>query len=178
MDAYLESVLIGGQEEQVVEIVNYQPSWVERFEHQRDRIRRTLGSAVREIEHVGSTSVPELAAKPIVDIMVTVDDPDDETKFAPQMEVLGYLLRVREPGHRMFRTVERDVHVHFWVAGSADAERHLVFRDWLRSHPEDRAEYERAKRDLAGRWQDMNYYAEAKTGIIQMIIERAQSPTV
>ena len=119
MDAYFASVLIGGMEEQVLVIVDYQPAWVDRFEIERDRICGALGSEVRDIEHVGSTSVPGLAAKPIVDIMVTVDDVDDEARYSPQMEILGYHLRVREPAHRMFRTPECDVHVHFgWLAAA------------------------------------------------------------
>ncbi len=129
------------------------------------------------MEHVGSTAVAGLAAKPIVDIMVTVDDPDDESAYLPRLERVGYVLRVREPGHRMFRTLARDVHVHVWPAGSQDERRHLVFRDWLRSSPVDRKEYERAKRELVGRWRDMNYYARAKEVAIDRIMKRAEDLT-
>jgi hypothetical protein len=87
------------------------------------------------------------------------------------------VLRVREPGHRIFRTPARDVHVHVWPAGGQDERLHLMFRDWLRSNPADRREYEQAKRELAGRWQDMNYYARAKDLVIARIMKRADELT-
>jgi GrpB-like predicted nucleotidyltransferase (UPF0157 family) len=172
-DEYLDTVLIGGREERVIEIVDYRPAWPERFEVERARLAAALRSTARAIEHVGSTAVPGLAAKPIVDIMVALDDPEDEALYLPELEQLGYELRVREPGHRMFRTPERDVHVHIWAAGSDDERRHLVFRDRLRSNAEDRAEYEHTKRDFAGRYRDANYYAKAKSPLIEQIVERA-----
>jgi GrpB-like predicted nucleotidyltransferase (UPF0157 family) len=73
----------------------------------------------------------------------------------------------------MFRTPERDVHVHVWRAGSEDERRHVVFRDRLRTDAADRAEYERTKRALAGEWRDVNYYARAKSGVIEAILARA-----
>ena len=79
-----------------------------------------MGPVARRIEHIGSTAVPELAAKPVVDVMLSVDDPEDESLYLSAMERAGYVLRVREPGHRMFRTPGRDVHVHVWKAGSDD----------------------------------------------------------
>jgi GrpB-like predicted nucleotidyltransferase (UPF0157 family) len=171
----LEGVLIGGREERVIEIVEYRPEWVTRFKQERARIEKALGSAARRIEHIGSTAVEGLAAKPIIDVMVTVDDPDDESSFLPPMEGAGYILRVREPGHRMFRTPERDVHIHVWPAGSDDEERHLVFRDRLRSNARDRREYEQTKRDLAGQFRDMNAYADAKSDVIKRIMRQATS---
>jgi GrpB-like predicted nucleotidyltransferase (UPF0157 family) len=95
----------------------------------------------RRVEHIGSTAVPELAAKPVVDVMVTVDDPDDDLAFVPSLIGAGYRLRVIEPEHRMFRTPTRDVHLHFWRAGSDDERRHLLFRDWLRENADDRERY-------------------------------------
>ena len=100
----LDEMLIGGREERVIEIVDYRPEWAGRFSAEASRIRGAVGSAARRIEHVGSTAVPGLAAKPIVDIMVTVDDADDESRYLRQLERAGFQLRVREPGHRMFRT--------------------------------------------------------------------------
>ena len=175
LDEHLDAVLIGGREPRVLEIVDYTPLWHERFETERRRIGDALGPTALRIDHVGSTAVPGLAAKPIVDIMVTVDDPDDESSYREQFEQIGYVLRVREPGHRMFRTRERHVHVHIWPAGSLDERRHLVFRDWLRSNAADRAEYERAKRSLVGLYPDMNYYANAKTAVIESIMQRAEA---
>ena len=165
-----DGVLIGGHEERTIDIVDYRQEWVERFTQGKARIEAAVGSTVRRIEHVGSTAVPGLAAKPIVDVMVSVDDPEDESSYRPAMEGAGYVLRVREPGHRMFRTPERDVHIHFWKAGSDDERRHITFRDRLRSSADDRAEYEQTKRDLATRFGDMNAYANAKGTVIQRII--------
>ena len=126
------------------------------------------------IHHIGSTAVPGLAAKPIVDILVTVADPDDESAFVPALERAGYALRVREPGHRMLRTPELDVHVHVWREGSADAERDVALRDRLRANAADRAAYEALKRSLAERdWEDMNHYADAKGALIREIRARA-----
>jgi len=102
-----------------------------------------------------------------------VDDPDDEAGFRDELESAGYVLRVREPGHRMFRTPQRDVHVHIWASGGPDERRHLVFRDRLRSSAADREEYERTKRSLAGRYTDMNHYAQAKTAVVDRIMTRA-----
>lgn len=172
LDGVLDAVLIGGREERELVIVDYSPDWPRRFKEERERIVTALGAVARRIEHVGSTAVPGLAAKPIVDVLVTVEDLEAEEAYVPALERAGYVLRVREPGHRMFRTPERDVHIHIWRSGSEDERRHLVFRDRLRRSPEDRLEYERAKRELAGRWRDMNYYAHAKSSVIDRIMER------
>jgi GrpB-like predicted nucleotidyltransferase (UPF0157 family) len=169
-DVCLDAVLIGGREEGEVYIVDYDPSSPEVFEAHHHRLRDILGGKARKIEHIGSTAVPGLAAKPIVDIMVSVDDPEDESRLR-LMEQAGHVLRVREPNHRMFRTPERAVHVHIWQAGTDDEDRHLVFRDHLRSNRADREAYEVLKRSLAGRWRDVNYYAEAKGPFIRQVVE-------
>ncbi len=175
-DGYLDAVLIGGLEERELILVDYTPAWESRFARERVRILEALGEVARRVEHVGSTAVPDLAAKPIVDILVAVDDPDDESGYLAAMEGAGYELRVREAGHRMFRTPERDVHVHVWKAGSDDERRHLVFRDWLRRAPDERALYESVKRRFVGeKFTDMNYYARAKGPIIEDIIGRAEA---
>jgi GrpB-like predicted nucleotidyltransferase (UPF0157 family) len=172
-DAYLDSVLIGGREPRQVEIVDYDSAWPEVFEQHRRRIVAAVGAAAHRVEHMGSTAVPGLAAKPIVDIMVTVDDPDDEAAYLDRLEDAGYVLRVREAGHRMFRTPARDVHVHVWPEGSEDQERHLTFRDHLRSDSDDRDAYAELKRSLAGQWRDLNYYADAKGPFIRQILDAA-----
>ena len=176
-DAYLDAVLIGGREKRAIVIAEYDPSWPKRFELERDRVRRALGSLALRIEHIGSTAVPGLAAKPVIDVLVTVTDPEDDASTVQAMASAGYELRVREPGHRMFRTAARDVHVH--VRGDADpeVEHYLAFRDGLRSSPEDRAAYEQLKRQLATQeWTDMNEYADAKGELIESILERARRP--
>lgn len=173
-EAYLDQVLVGGRERRRIVIVDYDPAWPARFALERDRVRDALGATARRVEHIGSTAVPGLAAKPIVDVLVMVDDPDDETPTVPAMEAAGYELRVREPGHRMFRTPERDVHVHVWGADDPEVERYLRFRDRLRGSVEDRRAYERLKRALAEReWGDMNDYADAKGELIEAILAGA-----
>jgi GrpB-like predicted nucleotidyltransferase (UPF0157 family) len=175
-DDYLDAVLIGGREERELVLVDYVPMWASRFARERVRIVEALGEVARRVEHVGSTAVPGLAAKPIVDILVAVDDPDDEYGYLKAMEGADYELRVREPGHRMFRTPERDVHVHVWKGGSNDERRHLLFRDWLRQAPDDRELYESVKRRFVGeRFTDMNYYARAKGPVIEEIMRRAET---
>ena len=170
-------MLIGGPERRFIELVEHDPAWAGRFERERARIRAALGDRALRIDHVGSTAVPGLAAKPIVDIDVSVADPDDEDAVVPDLLAAGYVLRVRKPGHLMVRTPARDVHVHVCAAGGTWESRHLVFRDWLREHPEDRRRYEDVKRSLAGReWADMNDYADAKTDVIAAIMDRASGP--
>jgi GrpB-like predicted nucleotidyltransferase (UPF0157 family) len=178
MNAYLDKVLVGGREPPGrITIADYDPAWPARFERERVRIEQALGPVAKRIEHIGSTSVPGLAAKPIVDVLVTVADPDDEAAFARGLTGLGYVLRVREPGHRMFRTPERDLHVHVWADDDPEVSRYLALRDRLRSSPEDRAAYERLKRELASReWEDMNHYADAKSELIEAILARAARP--
>lgn len=172
-DAYLEAVLIGGRERVEIRVVDYDPAWPARFAAERGRIAAALGQAARSIEHMGSTAVPGLPAKPIVDVLVTVDDVEDEDRYRPALEQAGYVLRVREPGHRMFRTPERDVHVHLHPLGDPEVGRVLRFRDRLREHEGDRLRYAAVKRDLATReWRDMNDYAEAKTSVIAEILAR------
>jgi GrpB-like predicted nucleotidyltransferase (UPF0157 family) len=110
LDRYLDDVLIGGREPAAIVIEPYNAAWPERFKLERGTIRAALGGdAIHpihaiQIEHIGSTSVPGLAAKPIIDILVTVEDPEDDRALTLALERAGYQLRVREPGHRMFRT--------------------------------------------------------------------------
>ena len=176
LDDHLDRVLVGGREKRKVLIVDYDPTWPERFEREKARISSALGQTARRIEHIGSTAVPGLAAKPVIDIVLVVDSVEDEASYHPPLERAGYVLRVREPGHHMFRTPELDVHVHVWSIGSAEIERHLLFRDWLRINEDDRLAYEAVKRRLAERdWEDMNDYANAKGDLIADIMTRAQA---
>jgi GrpB-like predicted nucleotidyltransferase (UPF0157 family) len=175
LNAYLDQVLIGGRERRPIVLVDFQPEWPVRFERERARILDALGDVARVIEHIGSTAVPGLAAKPIVDILVTVADPDDESAFTPALERAGYVLRVREPGHCMFRTPDRAVQVHVWGQSDPEAGRYLTFRDRLRASEDDRKAYERLKRELAVRdWEDVNHYAQAKGSLIEAILARSR----
>ena len=173
----MSDVLIGGIEKRKIVIVDYDPRWPEKFQVHTAILARVLGSKALAIEHVGSTSVPGLAAKPIVDIDVLVADPSDEETYLPALMQAGYVLRVREPDwhqHRMFRTPQLDVHIHIFSQGCVEVTRQLAFRDRLRANVEDRRLYESVKRKLATEdWQDMNAYARAKTEVVEQIIARA-----
>jgi len=172
-----ETGLIGGVEKRRVEICEYDPRWADKFQAHAGMIAQALGEVALMIEHIGSTSVPGLAAKAIIDVLVVVPDSANEAAYLPQLEAAGYVLRVREPEwheHRMFRTREHDVHVHVYSAGCPEIQRNLIFRDRLRENVGDRRRYEQTKRELATRdWVDMNEYARAKTQVIESIIGAA-----
>ena len=177
----MSDVLIGGIEKRKIVIVEYDPLWPEKFQKHAKIILGALGSKALVIEHVGSTSVPGLAAKPIVDIDVLVEDSSNEASYLPDLLAAGYVLRVREPDwheHRMFRTPELDVHIHIFSPGCVEVARHIIFRNHLRIHAEDRARYEALKRQLAKEdWSDMNAYASAKSDLVEEIIARASRDT-
>ena len=168
--------LVGGPEPVRVELHDANPEWPERYREHRQRILDALETSTVAIEHIGSTSVPGLAAKPIVDIVVAVEDITAEEDYLDPLLTAGYVLRVREPRHRMVRTPERDVHVHLYEQGAPEIDEYLLLRDHLRSDADDRALYERTKRELLGRsWNDMNDYADAKTEVILAIKARARA---
>lgn len=172
----LAAVLIGGREQVPVVIAEHDPRWQERYAVVRDRVLAALGGAALRVEHIGSTSVPGLAAKPIVDVLVTVADVEDEAAFVPALERAGFVLRVREAEHRMVRTPARDVHVHLYEPDHPAVSAYLDLRDWLRVDADDRALYARTKRLLATRtWSDMNAYADAKTDVVLEILGRARA---
>ena len=154
------------------------PAWAEWYAREEDRIRTALGPRASLIEHVGSTSVPGLAAKPVIDIVLVVADSSDEAAYAPDLERAGYLLQFREPAwyeHRFFTDHEPDVQVHVFSVGSQEVARMLAFRDRLRTHSEDRDLYQRTKRELAAkRWVYGQDYADAKSSVVEAIIAKAQ----
>ncbi|MDT4898523.1 MAG: hypothetical protein QOH25_3600 [Acidobacteriota bacterium] len=178
-DEPLETGLIGGVEKREIRIEDYDTDWPKKFETLARVIADALGDSALRIEHIGSTSVPGLAAKPIIDILVVVQDSADESTYLPQLEASGYVLRVREPDwneHRMFRTPEKDVHIHIYSADCPEIQRNLAFRERLRRSNEDCRRYEQTKRELAAKeWSDMNAYAQAKTAVIESIIAASQA---
>jgi GrpB-like predicted nucleotidyltransferase (UPF0157 family) len=150
----------------------YDPAWAQQFEEHRERIAAALGGRAKRIEHIGSTAVPGLAAKPIVDIIVDGVTPDDP-HIRAALEDAGYHVTVDEREHCIYEPPALDVHVHLW-SDPAQIERHIVFRDWLRANPQDRRLYEAVKRRLTERlWKDSNDYAQAKTPVIRTILRRA-----
>jgi GrpB-like predicted nucleotidyltransferase (UPF0157 family) len=167
------------REPEPVRVVSYDPGWPERFEAWRGRLASLLGPVACRIEHVGSTSVPGLAAKPVVDIQVGVADMDDEDAYVPPCEVAGLQLRFRDDEHRYFQPPPgqpRDVHVHVCQQGSNWERQHLLFRDYLRSSGDARETYTAAKREAAGLWVDQGAaYTEAKSDVILGILDRAEA---
>jgi GrpB-like predicted nucleotidyltransferase (UPF0157 family) len=165
--------LFGPPDSGPIELVEYKSEWALRFNAERERLAPLLGSLALSIAHIGSTAVPGLAAKPVIDVGVLVTNLDALDARVPAIEMGGYALRLSEFGHRMFRNAMHNVHVHAWSL-QAEFERHLLFRDRLRASPQDRALYERVKRELATRdWPSRNDYAEAKSETIAAILSRA-----
>jgi GrpB-like predicted nucleotidyltransferase (UPF0157 family) len=166
--------LIGEFEKTDILIADYDPTWPVRYAAHAIAITAAIGGALMVLEHIGSTAVPDLAAKPIVDILVVVADSADEASYVPPLEAAGYELRVREPAfqqHRMLKTPAKDVNVHVFSEGATEIGRLLAFRDRLRTHPSERKRYEERKRHLATQsWPDVNAYAEAKTDVIEAIL--------
>ncbi len=163
-----------------VTLVDYDPAWPLVFAREADRIRGVLGDRVLLLEHVGSTSVPGLLAKPIIDMLLVVADSADEVAYVEPLEAAGYVLRIREPDwheHRLLKGPGTDVNLHVYTAGSGEIERNLLFRDRLRVDREDRDLYARTKRELAARtWKYVQNYADAKSEIIEEILIRAGKP--
>lgn len=160
-------------------IVNYDPRWPELFAREAERTRRVLGSRALRVEHVGSTSVPKLAAKPIIDLLLIVTDSAEEEAYAPALTAAGYMLRIREPNwyeHRVFKGPDTDINLHVFSPGCPEIDRMLVFRDWLRANAADRELYASAKLALARQeWKYVQNYADAKTAVVEEIIARAQT---
>jgi GrpB-like predicted nucleotidyltransferase (UPF0157 family) len=164
-----------------VRLAEYDPRWPLLFAREAQRIRAALGLRAIRVEHVGSTAVPGLVAKPIIDIILVVTNSSDEASYAPALEGAGYVLRIREPGwheHRLFKGPDTVVNLHVFSFGSSEIERTVALRDRLRSDPADRELYARTKRELASRtWRYVQNYADAKSEVIGEILSRAGAPT-
>jgi GrpB-like predicted nucleotidyltransferase (UPF0157 family) len=163
-----------------VSLSPYDPAWPRRYAVEADMIRVALGDGVLCLEHVGSTSVPGLVAKPVIDILLVIADPADEAAYVPALEAAGYVLRIREPDwyqHRLLKRADPAVNLHvFGPGGQQEIDRMLWFRDRLRSDPADRERYARTKIALAARsWRHMQVYADAKTDIIEDVLRAAEA---
>ena len=161
-----------------IELSEYDTAWPSLFRREESRIRAALGERVLRLEHAGSTSVPGLAAKPIIDIILAVADSSEEEAYVPALEAAGYVLRIREPEwfqHRCFKGPDTNVNLHVFSDSCQEIDRMLLFRDRLRTNRADRERYERVKRDLAGQsWKYVQNYADAKTAVVEEIIARAR----
>ena len=178
-DEYLASVTIGAREplNGTIYLAPHDPVWASRFMVLANRVRDGLAEKVLLLEHVGSTSVPGLSAKPVIDIVLAVADSADEPSYVPALEGQGFVLRVREPDwfkHRLFRCPNIDGNLHVFTFGCEEIHRMLVFRDWLRTHEDERRRYENTKRELASRtWKHVQNYADAKSEVVREILGRA-----
>ena len=161
----------------VIFITDYNPDWPALFDREAARIRTALGRLTLGVEHVGSTSVPGLAAKPIIDILLVVEDSADEDAYKSTLEMAGYILNRRERDwyqHRLFKGSDPVVNLHVFSSGCPEIQRMIQFRDWLRCNPADRDLYAATKLALArNKWKSVQAYADAKTPIVVEILARA-----
>jgi GrpB-like predicted nucleotidyltransferase (UPF0157 family) len=163
----------------VVALAPPSDDWPSRFAAIQARLAAALGATAVRIDHVGSTSIPGIHAKPVIDVQVSVPDIDDEGAYVPQIESLGWPMRSREPEllHRYFRDAAdrpRRTHIHVCQSGSKWERDHLLFRDYLRAHPDVAAEYQRVKEEAAAAYGDHRLaYTEAKGPFIESVLTQA-----
>lgn len=177
----LQAVHIGGLKPltEPITIVDYDLQWVRLFAREATRLKGVLADRVLQLEHVGSTSVPGLAAKPKIDMLLVVANVADEPAYVPDLEAVGYVLRIREPEwyeHRVFKGPHTDINLHVFSEGCPEIDRMLLLRNWLRTNAADRHLYEQTKRELARQqWTYMQHYADAKTNVVTTIRARAHA---
>jgi GrpB-like predicted nucleotidyltransferase (UPF0157 family) len=163
-----------------IEVTDPDPAWPRQYDGLASRIREALGRRVLQLEHIGSTAVPGLAAKPIIDIDLAVADPARERDYVPPLEAIGFQLMIREPwwhGHRMLRADEPPCNLHVFGFDSPELVKHRIFRDWLRGNPGDRHRYAAAKRRAASEanaaGEHVMQYNARKQQVIRGIYHRA-----
>jgi GrpB-like predicted nucleotidyltransferase (UPF0157 family) len=163
-----------------ITLVEHDQAWKGLYQREAARIRGALGDRALLIEHVGSTAVPGLAAKPKIDIVLAVTDSSSESDYVPALEAVGYVLRIREPGwceHRLFGGPDTVINLHVFSHGCEEINRLLRFRDHLRSSETDRLLYESTKRALAQeKWKYTQDYADAKAAVVEEILARSGTP--
>lgn len=161
-----------------VYLAPYDPAWPSLFTRLQTQIREALGDGILLLEHVGSTSIPELSAKPIIDMVLAVADSSNELSYVKPLEKEGFRLRIREPDwheHRLLKSPDVQGNLHVFSDGCEEIEQMLLFRDWLRNHADDRLLYEETKRELASRtWKYKQNYADAKADVVQEVLARAR----
>jgi GrpB-like predicted nucleotidyltransferase (UPF0157 family) len=181
-EEYLQSVTIGAivRHDGPIMLAPYDPAWPSRYAAIAQKVRGALGGRVLLLEHVGSTSIPGLCAKPIIDMVMAVADSGDEASYVPALEGAGFRLTIREPewhAHRLLKPPDVDGNLHVFSRECGEIGRMLRFRDWLRTHDDDRRAYEERKRALAARrWKHVQDYADEKTQVVEEILARAFSP--
>ena len=182
-EEYLASATIGAREplDDRIELVPYDPEWPSMFSSAAGKVRAALSDRALLIEHVGSTAVPGLSAKPIIDMVLAVAYSSDEAAYVAALEAQGFVLRIREPDwfeHRLMILKSGDGarQLHVFSVGCEEIDRMLAFRDWLRTNDSDRSFYESTKKALAARtWRHVQSYADAKSEVVRQILERARA---
>lgn len=178
-DEYIQKVIVNGNVEhnQTIQLNPYDEKWPALFEREKERILKILKDKALMIEHIGSTSVPGLMAKPIIDILLVVEDAGKEEDYMDDLCRHGYILRVREPdfeNHHMFKGPDTDIHLHVFSKGSKEIKKYLLFRNYLRLHDDARELYENTKKELAKKtWKYVQNYADAKSEVVQKILSDA-----
>jgi GrpB-like predicted nucleotidyltransferase (UPF0157 family) len=160
-----------------IHLADYDPIWPLIYDIEAAKIRAALGDGAVVLEHIGSTSIPGLCAKPLIDILLAVADSADEDSYAPALAAQGYRLHLRELDWEQHRVMKGDfppVNLHVFTADSGEIRRMLAFRDRCRTNADERRLYEQAKRELAARtWRHVQHYANAKSEVVEAIIARA-----
>ena len=175
----IQKVIVNGNVEhnQTIQLNPYDEKWPALFEREKERILKILKDKALMIEHIGSTSVSGLMAKPIIDILLVVEDVGKEEDYMDDLCRHGYILRVREPdfeNHHMFKGPDTDIHLHVFSKGSKEIEKYLLFRNYLRLHDDARELYENTKKELAKKtWKYVQNYADAKSEVVQKILSDA-----
>ncbi len=160
---------------EAIAVVPYDPAWPSRYARVAADIAEALGPAMLAIDHVGSTAVPALPAKAVIDIDVAVADPADEAAYVPALEAIGYVLTVREPSwhqHRCLQHASPRVNLHIFGPDCPEHIRHTMFRDWLRGHADDRARYAQAKQAAAQGVDQVSDYNRRKQDVLREIYDR------
>ena len=179
-DEYIQKVVVSGNAEhnQTIILKPYDENWPVLFEREKQRISTILKDKALMIEHIGSTSVPGLIAKPIIDILLVVEDAGKEEDYVVDLVSHGYILRIKEPdfeNHHMFLGPDTDIHLHVFSQGSKEIEKYLFFRNYLRAHQEARELYANTKKTLAKKkWKYVQNYADAKSDVVQQIMDAAR----
>lgn len=179
-DEYIQKVVVSGKVEhnQTIVLKPYDENWSILFEREKQRISTILKDKALMIEHIGSTSVPGLIAKPIIDILLVVEDAGKEEDYVDDLVAHGYILRIKEPdfeNHHMFLGPDTDIHLHVFSQDSKEIEKYLLFRNYLRNHQEAKELYANTKKALAKKkWKYVQNYADAKSDVVQQIMDAAR----
>ena len=159
-----------------IRLVHHDPEWADIYERAEADIRDALGEDALSIDHVGSTAIPGIDSKPVIDILVLVERYDPEAVYRIPLESLGYVFKHRDLGHVFFEghPSGMSTQVHVVEESSEDSRMMVTFRDYLRTHPDEARRYEQLKHTLADRYSDGNVYADAKSGYVLEVVRRAE----